>query len=58
MLKKYGKTKGLRTLDALQFGTFSMISEKGWLFVTTDEVLLEVVQDSGYSTMDPSKKRK
>ncbi len=36
LLKKHGKTKGLRTLDALQFGTFSLISEKDWLFVTTE----------------------
>jgi len=55
--KKYGKTKGLRALDALQFGTFSLISEEDWLFVTTDELLLEVVQDSGCKAMDPREKR-
>ena len=57
LLKKYGKTKGLRTLDALQLGTFILILERDWLFVTTDEVLLEVVQESGYKAIDPREKR-
>ena len=38
LLKKYGKVHGLRTLDALHLGTFSLISEQGWCFVTADTV--------------------
>ena len=57
LLKKYGRTKGLRTLDALQLGTFILILEKDWLFVTTDKLLLEVVQDIGYKAIDPREKK-
>jgi len=30
LMKRYGRTKRLKALDALQLGTFSLISEKGW----------------------------
>lgn len=53
LLKKYGKTKRLRTLDALQLGTFSLISEKGWFFVSTDDVLCEMAKDIGFETINP-----
>jgi len=53
LLKKYGKTKRLRTLDALQLGTFSLISEKGWFFVSTDDFLCEMARDIGFETINP-----
>ncbi len=55
LLKKYGKSKGLRTLDAIQLGTFSLISEEGWIFVAADELLCEIVRDIGYKTINPLK---
>jgi predicted nucleic acid-binding protein len=55
LLKRYGKTKRLRTLDALQLGTFSLISEKDWFFVATDDALCEIVKGLGFKTINPLK---
>ena len=54
-LKKYGKDYGLRTLDALHLGTYSLISEQGWCFVTADTVLADVAQRAGYLSLNPQK---
>jgi predicted nucleic acid-binding protein len=53
LLKKYGKVHGLRTLDALHLGTFNLISEHGWCFVTADNTLEEVATLSGCLTLNP-----
>lgn len=45
LLKAYGKTKRVRALDALQSGTFNLISEKGWIFVAADDFLCAIVKD-------------
>ena len=55
LLKRHGKKRGLRTLDALQIGTFSLISEKGWYFVAADEMLCEVAKDMGFAAINPLK---
>jgi predicted nucleic acid-binding protein len=55
LLKRYGKKRSLRSLDALHLGTFSLISEKGWWFVATDEVLCEIAEDMGFQTINPLK---
>ncbi|KKO18913.1 MAG: type II toxin-antitoxin system VapC family toxin [Candidatus Brocadia sp.] len=44
LLKGYGKYHGLRTLDALHLGCFSLISEDDWLFVSADENLCKVAK--------------
>ena len=53
LLKPYGKTKRVRALDALQLGTFNLISEKGWVFVAADDSLCKVVNDIGFETINP-----
>ena len=53
LLKKYGKEYGLRTLDALHLGTYSLISEQGWCFVTSDIVLANVAKLSGFVSLNP-----
>jgi len=53
LLKRYGKTKRLRTLDALHLGTFSLISEQGWFFVAADDLLCEIAKDMGFRTINP-----
>jgi predicted nucleic acid-binding protein len=53
LLKKYGKEYGLRTLDALHLGTYSLISEEGWCFVTSDTVLADVANLSGFLSFNP-----
>ena len=53
LLKKYGKRKRLRSLDALQMGTFSLISERGWYFVAADDILCEIAKDMGFAVINP-----
>lgn len=53
LLKRYGKEYGLRTLDALQLATYSLISEQGWCFVTSDTVLAGVAQSAGFLSLNP-----
>ena len=53
LLKTYGKTRRIRALDALQLGTFNLISEKGWVFVAADDFLCAVVKDIGFETINP-----
>lgn len=53
LMKKYGKRRRLRSLDALQMGTFSLISERGWYFVAADEVLCTIAKDMGFSIINP-----
>src|SRR4030065_633309 len=55
LMKRHGRTKRLKALDALQLGTFSLISEKGWFFVATDDILCEIVKDIGFETINPLK---
>jgi|APCry1669188970_1035186.scaffolds.fasta_scaffold73316_3 uncharacterized protein len=56
LLKKYGKEYGLRTLDALHLGTYSLISEQGWCFVTSDTVLADVAKLAGFLSLNPQHK--
>ncbi|MDM8560756.1 type II toxin-antitoxin system VapC family toxin [Candidatus Parabeggiatoa sp. HSG14] len=53
LLKKYGKTEGLRTLDALHFAAFRLLAEEGWYFVAADEVLCHTVQLEGFNVINP-----
>ncbi len=53
LLKKYGKTQGLRTLDALSLGAFSLIAEEKWIFVAADENLCKVIQLIGFKALNP-----
>jgi predicted nucleic acid-binding protein len=57
LLKKYGKIYGLRTLDALHLATYSLISEQGWCFVTSDTVLADVAKLAGFLSLNPEQKQ-
>ncbi len=52
-IKKYGKTYGLKALDALHLGTFSLISEKDWSFVVADDNLCRITEVIGFNTINP-----
>lgn len=56
LLKKYGKDHGLRTLDALHLATYSLISEQGWCFVTSDGALADVANIAGFLSLNPQQK--
>lgn len=52
-LKKYGKIQGFRTLDVLHIASFSLISERDWVFVAADDNLCKVAQLMGFKTINP-----
>ena len=55
LLQRFGKTKRLRTLDAIQIGTFNLIAERDWRFVASDDILCDVVSGIGFETINPLK---
>ncbi|MCJ7683001.1 MAG: type II toxin-antitoxin system VapC family toxin [Desulfobacteraceae bacterium] len=52
-IKKHGRAYGLKALDALHLGTFSLISEKDWSFVVADNNLCKVAEVIGFTTLNP-----
>lgn len=54
-LRTYGKSVGLRTLDALHLGCFTLISEVDWGFVSADTILCETVTRMGLYALNPLK---
>jgi len=57
LVKKYWKTQGIRTLDALHLGAFSLIAEEEWGFVAADENLCKVVELIGFNAINPLKNK-
>ncbi|MBU0734415.1 MAG: type II toxin-antitoxin system VapC family toxin [Proteobacteria bacterium] len=55
LMKDHGRTHGLKALDALHLGAFSLISEEDWAFVAADDSLCGVAELSGYNTINPLK---
>ncbi len=55
LLREYGKTHGLRTLDALHLGTYSMIYDEDWVFVVSDENLYKVAELMSFKAINPLK---
>lgn len=53
LLRKAGKTQGLRALDALHIGTFTLISGDDWVFVAADKTLYGVIQSLGFKAINP-----
>jgi len=45
---------GLRTLDALQLATFTLLSDKEMQFVTADDKLCKIVETAGFITLNPT----
>jgi hypothetical protein len=54
-LKKYAKSKGLRTLDALHLGAFRLLADNDWIFVSADEVLCNTAELEGFRVINPQK---
>jgi predicted nucleic acid-binding protein len=53
IIKNYGRTLGLKALDALHLGTLSLLSEEDWAFVAADDSLCGVAELMGYDTINP-----
>ena len=54
-IKNHGRTHGLKAMDALHLGSFSLISEKDWSFVVADDNLCKVAEVVGFNTINPLK---
>ena len=53
LMSNFGKTKGLRTLDALHLAAYLLISEEDWTFVSTDKNLCDTARAAGCSVLNP-----
>lgn len=53
LLREYGKSNGLRTLDALHLAGFSVIAEADWNFVTADSNQADVCRLLGWRVINP-----
>ncbi|MDH7577609.1 MAG: type II toxin-antitoxin system VapC family toxin [Bacillota bacterium] len=54
LIKNYGKTYGLRTLDAIHLATFILIKENDdWLFVASDDHLIDTAKALGALVFNP-----
>lgn len=54
-LKELGRIHGLKALDAMHLGAFSLISEEDWGFVVADNNLYRIAEVIGFNTMNPLK---
>jgi len=52
LLKKYGRIKELRTLDAIQLATFKDSMDENCLFVCADKKLNRLAKEMGLKTLD------
>ena len=55
LMKNHGRKHGLKALDALHLGAFSLISEWDWAFVAADDSLCGVAEVLGYAIINPMK---
>jgi len=51
LIEVYGKDFGLRTLDALHVAGWNMVTEPGWVFVSSDLNQIRVVEKQGQSVL-------
>ncbi|MEW6063965.1 MAG: type II toxin-antitoxin system VapC family toxin [Bacillota bacterium] len=56
LVKDYGKTHGLRTLDALHLATFVLVKEDDWFFVACDDNLINAAKAIGALVFNPVKR--
>ncbi len=53
LIISYGKTIGLRTLDALHLATFRLISGKNWKFIVADKILSKMAAKLKMQVFNP-----
>ena len=51
LVADYGLDFGIRTLDALHIGGWLTIADKDWLFVSSDKVQAELVENIGFRVL-------
>lgn len=53
LLREYGKSIGLRTLDALHLAGYSLVAEPDWAFATADSIQAEAAKAAGWDVIMP-----
>ncbi len=53
LMREYGKTEGLRSLDALHLAACRLIAEEDWVFVCSDARLCNVARKCGIEVNNP-----
>jgi len=53
LMKKYGMTEGLRSLDALHLGACQLLAEQDWVFVCADSRLCEIASQCDIQVKNP-----
>lgn len=51
LIKKYGRSHSLRTLDSIQLAVFSLLAERNWKFVLADANLHQVIIKCGFQAI-------
>lgn len=51
LIEVYGKDFGLRTLDAMHVAGWNIVSEPGWIFVSSDLNQIRVVEKQGHRVL-------
>lgn len=52
-LERFGKTRGLKTLDSFQFAFFTTYCDDAAVFVCSDATLSQLVKDEGFEVLIP-----
>lgn len=55
LMKSHARKHGLKALDAMHLGAFSLISEADWTFVAADDSLCQVAKVLGHTIINPNK---
>jgi len=53
LMKEYGKTEGLRSLDALHLGACRLLAEQDWVFVCADSRLCDIASQCDIKVKNP-----
>lgn len=53
LMKQFGKSHGLRTLDALHLASFKLIADHDWILVSSDKLMCSITEELGYSYINP-----
>ena len=54
IVKRYGKTYSIKTLDAIQLATYNLIAEVESKFVCADDNLIRIAELYGHETINPN----
>jgi hypothetical protein len=55
LIKKLGKEKGLRTLDALQLSAFELLNDRELVMVNADSLFCSIIESLNYTVINPLK---